>query len=313
VHHDTTPKITYFNFTIFLLLAFMWSGSFLNIKIVVDVFPPVFSAMMRVLVSAVTLGVFFLATRKVIFIRSPLMLSVWLAGFFTQAIPFALLFYGEKFIAPALASIINSTVSLWALVLGALLYRDVTQLTPLKILGLILGFTGIVIIFLPLMSRGESSVIGIAAIMGMAISYAVGSLMNQHVIFKNRQISFETNLFQQHLSSLLFLITTSLTLETWPTWTSFLNKDTMLAFLYLGIVATAMAWMIYFYLIREWGAVRTASVMYIVPILAMFWDFLFLDFIPGHNELLGAAAILLGVTFVQWNRKGSRLIALNKT
>jgi drug/metabolite transporter (DMT)-like permease len=125
-------KTTYFNFTVFLLLALMWSGSFINIKIVVDVFPPVFSTMMRVLVSTLALGLFFLATRKVVFTRSRQMMFVWFAGCLNQAVPFALLFYGEKFIAPALASIINSTVSLWALLLGVLLYRDATEVTPLN-------------------------------------------------------------------------------------------------------------------------------------------------------------------------------------
>ena len=99
-------------------------------------------------------------------------------------------------------------------------------------------------------------------------------------------------------------------METWPAWTSLLNTNILFAFFYLGVIATAVAWMIYFYLIREWGAVRTASVMYVVPILAMFWDFVFLHSIPSHSQLLGVAAILIGVTLVQWTRK-SKLPAMD--
>jgi drug/metabolite transporter (DMT)-like permease len=297
------PKSAYFNFTVFLLLALMWSGSFLNIKVAVETFPPIFGAMLRVFISAACLGIFFLATRKAIFVRSNQKWAVWFAGFFTQAIPFALLFYGEQFLAPALASIINSTVSLWALLLGVFIYRDISQITPLKMLGLMLGFIGIVVIFLPLIHHSENNIMGIMAIMGMSISYAIGSLMNQHVIFRNQEITFEANLFQQHLSSLLFLVVTSLTFETWPAWNSLFSTHLLFAFFYLGVIATAMAWMIYFYLIREWGAVRTASVMYIVPILAMLWDFVFLQSVPSHSQLLGVAAILIGVTLVQWTRK----------
>jgi drug/metabolite transporter (DMT)-like permease len=61
--------------------------------------------------------------------------------------------------------------------------------------------------------------------------------------------------------------------------------------------------MIYFYLLKEWGAVRTTSVMYIVPMLAILWDLLFLHLIPSTNELMGILTILVGVALIQWTRK----------
>lgn len=292
-----------FNFVLFGLLALMWSGSFINIKIVVSVLPPIFCAMMRVLISLLALLFLFGAMRKRFLAYSKGVWLIWIAGLLTQALPFGLLFYGERFVAPALASIINSTVSLWALLLGAIFYRDTSNWTPLKIAGLVLGFLGIVIIFWPSIGNGESSLIGIAAIVGMAISYALGSLVTQHVIYPKVKVSFETNLFQQHVSSLAALIIVSLILEPWPSFSSLLHTKLMLAFLYLGLVATSFAWIIYFYLIREWGAVRTATVMYIVPVLAILWDLLFLHLIPAKTELIGAAAILSGVVLIQWTRR----------
>ena len=292
-----------FNLVVFCLLALMWSGSFINIKVVVDVMPPVFCAMVRVLVSMVGLAVIFSATRKTFLVVSKDSWRIWVAGFFAQALPFALLFYGEKFVAPALASIINSTVSLWALLLGACIFRDTTQWTPNKLAGLLLGFIGITIIFMPSIHKGESSIIGVAAIMGMAICYAIGGLINQHVIFGKMKVTFETNLFQQHVASVIFLIIASLSLESWPSLNVLLEPKIILAFLYLGLVATTIAWIIFFYLIREWGTVRTSSVMYIVPVLAITWDLLFLHIVPGTSELIGAAAILTGVVLIQWTRK----------
>jgi drug/metabolite transporter (DMT)-like permease len=257
------------NLSLFLLLALLWSGSFINIKIVVDALPPLFCAMMRVFVSLVCLSVIFLLMRKKVFAPSLSYWRLWMAGLFTQAVPFALLFFGEKFIAPALASIINSTVSIWSLLLGTVIFRDFTQWTPLKLIGILLGFSGIILIFFPFLHGNENSLIGITSIMGMAIAYAVGGLINQHIIFKTMTVKFETNLIQQHVASLLFLLAASLTLESWPSLTNLLEPKLLLAFLYLGLVATAIAWIIYFYLIREWGAVRTTSVMYIVPVLAI--------------------------------------------
>lgn len=295
------------HFVLFCLLALMWSGSFINIKVVVGVLPPVFCAMIRVLISLLGLAVIFGSMRKRFLGYTAGMWRIWIAGIFSQALPFGLLFYGERFVAPALASIINSTVSLWALLLGACIYRDTTNWTPLKIGGLLLGFVGIVIIFAPSLSEGQSSLIGIAAIMGMAISYAIGGLITQHVIYPKMKVNFETNLFQQHVSSIAALVIASLMLETWPSFDMLLDTRVILSFLYLGLVATTFAWIIYFYLLREWGAVRTATVMYIVPMLAIVWDLLFLHMIPAHSELIGAAAILAGVVLIQWTRKEPRV------
>jgi len=296
----------WFHFSLFLLLALLWSGSFINIKVVVNQLPPVFCAMIRVLISLICLSILFAVRRKNVFVPTLKYWRLWMAGFFVQALPFALLFYGEKFIEPALASIINSTVSIWALILGAVIFRDVSQWTLIKVTGVILGFIGIIIIFAPFIGARENSLIGIIAIFGMAISYSIGSLINQHIIFKKMSVSHETNLIQQHSASVLFLFVTSLALESWPSWSEVFTLQLSLAFIYLGLMATAIAWMIYFYLLKEWGAVRTTSVMYIVPVLAIVWDFLFLHLIPSINELMGMIAILVGVTFIQWGRKTNK-------
>lgn len=298
----TIAKEKWIHFSLFLLLALLWSGSFINIKIVVDALPPIFCAMIRVLVSLICLTIIYLSLGKKIIAPTWAFWRLWLAGLFNQALPFALLFFGEKFIAPALASIINSTVSIWSLLLGTLLFFDFSQWTSRKVIGIAVGFCGIVLIFSPFLQGSENSLLGILAVTGMAIFYALGSLINQHVIFKTMTVNFETNLLQQHISSLLFLVASSLTLETWPSIMSLLHLKLLLSFLYLGLVATAISWTIYFYLIKKWGAVRATSVMYLVPLLAITWDLLFLHLVPSKNELIGMSAILIGVTLIQLNK-----------
>lgn len=300
------------NFSLFIVLALLWSGSFLNIKIVVESLPPIFCSMIRVLVSLVSLGLLYTLLGKNVFKPKAEYWRIWIAGLFTQAIPFALLFYGERFIAPALASIINSTVAIWSLILGTIMFRDFSQWTPIKLGGILLGFIGITLVFAPFIHGKESNLIGIISVMGMSIAYAIGGLLNQHVIFKTMKVRFEVNLVQQHISSFLFLMAVSLSMEAWPSASSLLDTRILFAFLYLGVVATAMAWTIYFFLLKQWGTVRTTTVMYIVPMLAIVWDLLFLHIIPTHSELLGMVTILSGVTLIQWV-KPSKVETLAKT
>src|SRR5690348_13765600 len=143
------------NFILFLVLALLWSGSFINIKVVVGELPPVFCAMMRVLISLVCLSLLFALMRKKVFSLPAKYWQLWLAGLFAQALPFLFLFYGEKFIAPAFASIINSTVSIWALILGTLIFRDFSQWTAVKVGGIVLGFIGIILIFSPFLHGSD--------------------------------------------------------------------------------------------------------------------------------------------------------------
>lgn len=303
------------NYGLFLLLALLWSFSFLGIKISVDVFPPVFSAMLRVLVAFISLTLIFSyrfrqqqnPLKNLFILPFSQAWRLWVTGLFTQAIPFGCLFFGEKFIAPGLASIINSTVSIWALVLGGLFFRDLSQFTPAKLLGLLLGFVGILSIFLPYLSLSHAgSIVGIVSVFIMAISYAMGGLLTQHLVFKKMKTGFELNLWHQHFFSLIALSVFSFSVETHPALKILFNTKVILAILYLGVCATAIAWIIYFYLLKHWGTVRAASVMYIVPILAIFWDYLFLGLIPGWNEWLGIFSIFSGVTLIQYQKSTSQ-------
>src|SRR5690349_16516596 len=122
MNHRRFSQKGWFDLLLFFILALLWSGSFINIKVVVDILPPIFCAMMRVLLSFLFLSFFFACKRKNIFTVPQKYWQLWVGGLFAQALPFSFLFVGEKYIAPAFASIINSTVSIWSLILGTLIF-----------------------------------------------------------------------------------------------------------------------------------------------------------------------------------------------
>jgi drug/metabolite transporter (DMT)-like permease len=292
------------NILLFSLLALFWSGSYIGIKITVEQLPPIFCAMVRVAVALFFLTLLFLAMRKELSVPLHMVWRLWLAAWFVQAIPFALLFYGERFVAPALASILNSTVPIWVLGLNLLIFRDTGQITLVKIVGLLIGIAGVTYIFWPMLAHdSHTTVVGLLSILLMAVSYAIGAIVNQRLTV-GMASHFYANLWQQHIASLVLLLILSLSMEHWPTLTAFNSKE-VLAFLYLGIFSTAIAWIIYYHLLRVWDAVRASSVTYVVPLLAISWDILLLHLTPGINELIGALLILLGVTLIQLQRKSA--------
>lgn len=292
-------------YLLFFTLAIFWSFSFLGIRVSITFFSPIFAATLRVAVAFLGLSVAFF------FMKTPLRLPwkiaapLWFQGIIGQALPFLCLFWGEQYVAPGLASIINATVPLWVLAINGFILLKKGTFTVKKTLGLLLGFTGITIIFAPMISMenttGNSMIlIGILSISAMAIFYSISAIFYQKLCTQT-PLDFKSSVWHQHIGSLTFLILFSLFTNAWPQTNqlSNLSFDAILAIIYLGIFSTAMAYLIYSYLIGEWGAVRVVSVLYIVPIFSVLWDFLFLQIHIYLYELIGMAIILLGVFFVQ--------------
>lgn len=277
---------------LFALLASLWGGSFVAIKFVVRDMAPVTGAFFRVAVACVILTVVF-ARRDTSATRAERR-RMWIAGVFTQGIPFSLLFWGEQRLSPGVAGIINGTVPLWSFLMT--LQATDEALSPRKIAGLLLGFGGIVAVCWPVMAGGEKNVLAVLAVTGMAVSYAIGGLLTKRVLTGPTASKFRANALNQQMASAVFLLIATLLIEGRPNirplWT---NPTTAAAIFYLGAFSTAGAFLIYYHLIREWGAVKASSVTYVAPIMAMVWDFLFFRNAPDAVQFLGAAMTLGGV------------------
>lgn len=295
-----------FNIALFFLLACLWSGSFIGIKVVVTAWPPLFGAAVRVAIALISIAGLVIVLRKKVAVPFSLRWKLWLVGLAAQAIPFTFLFWGERFVSPGLAGILNATVPIWTFVFALLFMRDIVTFSVLKVVGLLIGMLGITSIFWPLITFDHSinMLLGAGAIVIMAMSYASGNILNQYLFKGKMKIDFFTNLYHQHCGSVMFLIAVSAIFESWPSL-SVLSESPApwMACLYLGVCATALAFVIYYHLIREWDAVRASSVLYIVPVLTLLWDYLFFGNQPGHYELIGVAAILFGVVLIQLSRK----------
>lgn len=289
------------NFLLFMLLACLWSGSFIGIKIVVESWPPFFGAAIRVGIALLALSGFMIAAGKSTKIAYSLRWKIWLVGLFSQAIPFIFLFWGEQYISPGLAGILNGTVPLWVFLLSLLFFPNMKVFSFLKLIGLMIGMVGVVLVFWPMIFEKNLSLLGGSfAILVMAISYAIGGILNQHIFSRKTPIPFFTNIYHQHWASLSFLVIVSLLFEKWPKITTLFHSSSLwLASLYLGVFSTAIAWILYYRLIRDWGAIRASTVLYIIPVLALIWDYVIYSRVPHLLGLLGVVVILLGIVFIQ--------------
>src|SRR5882724_6677490 len=148
------------------VLALLWGSSFVWIKLALRAFSPG-----QIAFGPIVLVVLCYAGGK----RLPRDRKIWahlvIAAVFGNAVPFFLFGVGERTVDSGVAGVLNATTPLWALLIGVLM-RHERKLLSIRMLGLVLGFAGTLLIFAPWQAHGLASW-GALAILAAAASYAV--------------------------------------------------------------------------------------------------------------------------------------------
>lgn len=290
----------------FIGLALIWGGAFVGIKVVVSAIPPVHAAAIRMIVAVPFLWITFKFMKRSLSVPRKFMVRNWIAGLFMIGIPYAFVFWGETKIHAGVAGIINGTVPLWTAFLTVFpmspWFDGKHKLDRKLLTGLILGFVGLLIIFSPQLnlSGEKDEVLGLLAIVVMALCYSLSNVLNARILKPENKVTITGNVFHQHCASLVFLIIAAIIVEPGevslaPLW----EPKVLGSMLFLGIISGASALLIYYFLIREIGAIKTSAITYMIPVGAVLLDFLILGSRPAPLSLLGAAFILVAVFFIR--------------
>ena len=283
---------------VFIALGLIWSSSFLWIKIGVQEIGPMALVAFRMLFGALTawiIGSF----QKVTWPRDG---KTWLTfaiiGPASLAIPIFFISWGEQTIDSAVASILNATVPLFTIVIAHFWLHDDKMTLP-KVLGLLTGFAGVVILLSEDLTAGASnSVIGQGAVILASLFYAGSAVaarkFTQHVqgVVRGAMPLFTSAIFMWILAPLFekpFLVP-SLPI----TW---------VAALWLGILGSGLAVIMFYYLLHEIGPTRTTLVTYLFPLGGVILGVLFLDEHLSWQLLAGTALIVSSLAIVNWTPK----------
>jgi drug/metabolite transporter (DMT)-like permease len=216
-----------------------------------------------------------------------------LLGLTNTGLPIALITWGEQFIDSGIAAILNSTVPFFSLVIAHFFLSD-EHITINKLIGLVVGFIGVVI----LLGRDigsvdfKASLVGQLAVLGAAVLYA-GSAV--YVRRNLKGITPTVQAFQITLMGDLWVWIGAFSLETpaFPTLTA-----TWIAALWLGLLGTFVAYLIYFNLIQNVGATRATMVTYLLPVFGVALGAIFLREQITLWVILGMALVIAGIYVV---------------
>ena len=214
-------------------------------------------------------------------------------GLLNAALPFALTAWSIQYISSGMAAILNSTVPLFTLVF-AFLFIPEDKFTLLKLLGLLIGFGGVIMLVADKVSETFSIIgLGQIAVLIAALSYASSAVIARK---KAVRLEPEWQSFLQMSSAFLFLLPLALLTESPLAIPSL--PITWLAALWMGVLGSGLGLMLFFNLLRKIGPTRTVLTSYLFPVVAVILGVLFLNEDIGWKMIIGGIMILGGVILV---------------
>lgn len=286
---------------IFIALGFFWGSSYLFIKIGVDEgLTPFTLITVRLLIGLALLGTVVGLARESL-PRNPRTYGhLAVMGVINIAIPFALITFAEQTVDSALASVINSAVPLFVIVIAAL-FLPGERVTVNRLVGLAVGFVGVAILVgFDLGDLSSSNTVGELMLLGSTVSYAIGNVYAKKFVQGLRPMI--PALFQV-VFGLIVTATLALSFEK-PFETRF-TPAALLAVVWLGLLGSGLAYLSYFRILSRWGATRTSLVAYLLPIYGIALGFLVLQEPVDVTMILGTILIIGGIALVN-SRWGTR-------
>ena len=287
-----------------LSLSVLWGGSFFFVEVIISEIPLLTIVSFRVSLAAITLWIFAMT----IGLRPPTSVRVWIAflamGLLNNVIPFSLIVWGQLHMASGLAAILNATTPLFTVVIAGVFLSD-ERMTPGKIIGVAIGFVGVVLMIgAKMLGEIGNDVLAQFAVLTAALSYAFAGVFGRRFIAMG--IAPVVTAAGQVTASSIVLIPIALYLEN-PLSIDTPKDTTIAALVSLAILSTAVAYVLYFRILASAGATNLLLVTFLIPVSAIVLGSFVLNEALEFVHFLGMTLIGFGLIAIDgrlWDRFG---------
>jgi drug/metabolite transporter (DMT)-like permease len=267
------------------LLSILWGGSFFFNGFVLKQLPPLTVVFLRVAIAAIILLPLLFVYR----IRLPKGLSGWkpffAIGFLNNVLPFSLIVIGQTYIPSGLASILNATTPLFTVVVMAIAGEE--KLLLRRIAGVVAGLIGVIILHGDGFGFETGQTIGILLCLAAAFSYGLSALLARKVLSNSPPLGTAT--FQMLASAAMMTVVAGLVERPWQL--PMPDAVTWLAVIGLAALSTALAYIVFFQILRRSGATNVMLVTLLIPVTAILLGYLVLGESISSREISGALVI----------------------
>jgi drug/metabolite transporter (DMT)-like permease len=293
-HHPTSMRAR----IVWLVLCAIWGSTWLFIKLGLRDLPPVtFAGIRFVIASLILLAIGLIRGRRIPRRRADWAL-IAATGILAFAINYGLLFWGEQHISSGLAALLQTTIPAFGLII-AHVHLPSERMTMAKVFGVILGILGVGVIFSnQLSSEGPHALWGSAAIVVGAFAAAYAN-----VLVKARGGHLDPAMLAsgQMFFGLIPLLLVGISTEGNPLffhWTGL----AVVALVYLVVVGSVVAFLLYYWLVRNMDVTKTMLISLVTPLVAVTLGMIVLDERLSWRTVMGGACIMSGIGLIVLRR-----------
>ena len=273
-----------------LVLALIWGGSFLSIRIALDEISPLMSVAHRVTWAMLVLWVVVAVMRIPLPRNSRIWFTFLVMGLLNNVIPFGLMAWGQLHIESGLTSILNAFTAVVGVVMAALFFSD-ERLMPRKIIGVVLGFFGVAVaIGLENFKNFDLRSLAQLAVIGGTVAYAVaGVWARKNLVGMPPQLAAAGML----TGATVIMLPLVYFVEGLPTFD--LQPRTLVAIGYYAVIATAAAYLLYYRVLAMAGSGNLMLVTLLVAPVAITLGAVVLGEKLSANALIGFVILAVGL------------------
>lgn len=281
------------DWSLLLALGLLWGFNFILFRVAVADLPPITLVAGRVVLAAAVLSAWVPLRRA----GTLPWRAFAVMGLLNGAVPNTLIAFGVAHIDGGLAAVLNGTMPLFTVLLAAGVLRT-ERLTPARGGGVALGLLGVVVLVGPSVLAGLGrEVQAQVAVVGAGLSYAAAALYGRRLL----GLPPATAAWGQLTAAAVWMLPLSLLLD--APWALRPGAAAMLAVGASALACTALAYLIYFRLLRRIGPTGLSLVTYLIPLAAVGWGVLLLGEQPTLRAGVAMALILGGVALVNRRQK----------
>ena len=276
-----------------ILLGAIWGSSFFNIKIATYSYEPYTLALIRVILATITMLAVSFFYKINIYAFSKNWKIYALVGVCNITIPFSLIAIGTNKIDSYLAAMLMSTTPITGSILAHCFTKN-EKITFLKSTGIILGFSGILLLFFDKLIINESNYLFVLVILLGSTFYSISGILILKKLKKSGNLNVTTSTL---IWSVITLIPLSFIFE--DPLNSTPTIESTLSLVYLGVVATGFAWWLRFKILSKNGIIFQTQVAYLIPIFGVIFGALILNEQITWKVLASLVIIMSGIYIVK--------------
>ena len=284
--------MTGFEWMLLVLLSVVWGGSFFFNGIALREFPTLSIVTARVGLAALALLFLMKMLGQGIQLNRQILKAFFGMSFLNNVVPFSLIVWGQQHIASGVASILNATTPLFTMLVAHWFTTD-EKINPRRLLGVLTGMGGVGLMMgLDSMESSGFHLLGQSAILLAAFSYGLAGVYGKR--FAQLEIPPLATATGQLCASSIILIPLTLWID--QPWTMAMPSiEGMGSLLGIALLSTALAYVIYFRLLKTAGATNLLLVTLLIPVSAIILGVFLLDESLEPQHLSGMAVISLGL------------------